>query len=224
MPTLKKTDIAAISSCNLFRNTDDALVEELLTGGEYTVVTVKKGEDIFSPENYRRCLAVILKGSAEVSKQTEKGKLLMSTLTAGNVFGMSCLFYDGESFPTTVRAKDDVRLILITNQQLTSLFSRYPAVLENYLGILSKKIHFLNEKIESISSPDATAALRQYLENTAERLGADTFSLPIPMSKLASTLGLGRTSVYRALDELAEQGFLRKEGKVITIIERTEKK
>ncbi|MBR3767009.1 MAG: Crp/Fnr family transcriptional regulator [Clostridia bacterium] len=221
---MKKTDLAALEKCKVFAGTDEALKAELLGSQKYEIKTYKKGETVFSPENFRKCLAVILKGRAEVWKLTEKGTLFMSELTGGNIFGMSNLFYDKEDFPTTVSAKENLRILFITKEQLNSLFFRYPVIFENYLNILSNKIHFLNEKIESISSTDAASALRAYLLDRAKKSGSDTFSLPVSYQKLSSILSIGRTSVYRAFDELTKEGFLKKNGKVITITERNEKK
>lgn len=219
---MKKNEMEAIKKCPLFSPADDSIISELLEKGSYEKVCFSKGEEIFSPKAYRKAIAVILKGSALVSKHTEKGSLYMSTLKAGNVFGMSGIFYEGDSFPTTVTAKENLRVLFITKEQLISLFSAYPVILGSFLGILSNKIHFLNEKIDSISAPDAVSALKSYLTDTAQKLGKSTFSLPVSCQTLSSLLGIGRTSLYRAFDELGAEGFLTKDGKVITLLERTE--
>lgn len=223
MKKVKKTEIAALKKCPLFPDADDTLTKELLGNGNYETEDFARGEEIFSPGSYKKCLAVILKGSADVLKCNGKDGLYMSTLKEGNVFGMSSVFYDGDSFPTTVKAKENVRILYITKEQLISLFTRYPFILGNFLGILSNKIHFLNEKIESISAPDAAAALRNYLYDLAAKEGNNSFSIPVSCSTLASLLGIGRTSLYRAFDELEEDGAITKNGRNITIIERMKK-
>ena len=217
---LKKTEIAALKKCPLFPEAEDALIKELLCTKKYNTACFDKGEEIFSPDSYKRCLAIILKGSADVLKCNEKDELYMSTLKEGNVFGMSSVFYEGDSFPTTVRAKENVRILYITKEQLISLFTGYPFILGNFLRILSNKIHFLNEKIESISAPDAVAALKAYLYDTAAKIGNNSFSLPVSCSTLASMLGIGRTSLYMSFHELEKNGVITKNGKNITITER----
>ncbi len=217
---MKKNDIRAVNCCTIFKGTDAGLTEELLGTKKYTVKTYARGEDIYSPEDYQKSLGVILKGTAEVSKDTGGGRLFMSRLKEGSVFGMSCIFCADRDFPTRITAVDSTRVLFITKQQLTELFFRYPVILENYLGILSSKIHFLNQKIESISAPDAAAALRQYLTELAAKSDTSSFSLPVSAQKLSSILGIGRTSVYRAFDKLISEGFIEKNGKVITITER----
>lgn len=220
---MKQTDIAALQKSRLFGNSGNELLTELLGSKIYEIRTYSRGDIVFSPDSYEKSLAVILKGSAEVSKLTEKGNMYMSTLEAGDIFGMSCLYYDGDDFPTTVTAKETSRLLFITKEQLSSIFRRYPFVLENYFGILSSKIHFLNKKIESISSTDAKTALRAYLLDLSVKNNSRKFMLPISYQKLSSILSIGRTSVYRAFDELIKEGFIEKDGKAIIITERKEK-
>ncbi len=217
---MRKNDIEALKKSSLFSDADEALISELLESGAYERAVFRKGETVFSPCNTDVRLALVLKGFLEVSKDTGKGKLFMSRLEAGAISGMSCLFGDASSFPTTVTAGDNVRILFISREQLMSLFGRYPEILEKYLSLLSRKICFLSEKIESITAPDSAEALRGYLLDTAERLGTDTFTLPVSAQKLAATLGIGRTSLYRAFERLTDEGFLRKDGKLITINER----
>ncbi len=214
---MRKTDISALKSSCLFSDAGEELVAELLSSGCYEIAVFPKGEKIFSPESTDIRLALVLKGSLEVSKNTGKGSLFMNRLGTGAISGMSCLFGDGRAFPATVTAGENVRLLFISKEQLMSLFSRYPDILQKYLTLLSRKICFLNEKIESISAPDAAEALRRYLTDMSEKLQQDTFLLPVSSQKLASALGMGRTSLYRAFEQLTEEGFLTKDGKTVTI-------
>ena len=217
---MKKNDLLALKKCPLFADCTEKQLEEILSSKEYLVKLFSRGDIIFSPDNAPRVLAVILKGTAEVSKNTGKGALYMSELTEGKISGMSCLFNEAAAFPTTVKAKESMRVLFIDKQQLMALFSSDPHILENYLSLLSKKICFLNEKIESITATDVKEALKNYLLDTSDKLNTLTFSLPVSVQKLSELLSVGRTSIYRAFDELTYDGFLTKNGKVITITER----
>ena len=210
---MKKNDVNALLSSPLFGSAPEELVKELLCSGAYEIISAPKGETVFSEGERDVRLCLVLKGSLEVSK----GSLFMSSLSAGSISGMSVLFGEGNSFPTTVRAAENSRLLFITREQLMSLFGKYPDILEKYLSLLSRKICFLNGKIESISAPDATESLRSYLIETGKRLGSDSFTLPLSGSRLASALGMGRTSLYRAFERLEGEGFLTKNGKIISI-------
>lgn len=219
---MKQTDISALRKCRLFTNCSDEAVNELLGSKKYEIRSYLKGEKVFSPDYFEKSIAVILKGSADVLKHTEKGALYMNTLCAGNIFGMSGIFYEGDSFPTTVTAKENSRILLITKEQLTQLFMTYPLMLTNYLEILSSKIHFLNKKIERLNSSDAKTALKNYLTELSDKNNSSEFILPVSYQKLSSMLSIGRTSVYRAFEELIKEGFIEKNGKVIILTERKE--
>ncbi len=216
---MKQKDLNSLKKCKLFTSSPECVFTALLTSGEYDIRTYKKGETVFSPLSFEKSLAVILKGSLEVFKETEKGTLFMNTLSEGNIFGMSTVFCEAQTFPTTLRARETSRLIFISREQLTALMSTYPDILTSYLGILSTKIHFLNKKIDSICAPDAKEALRAYLNDLKEKNNSQVFQLPVSYQKLSETLGIGRTSVYRAFDELIKEGFIEKNGKAINILQ-----
>ncbi len=210
---MRKNDVSALLASPLFGNAPEELIKELLTSGDYGIISVPKGETVFSEGETKVQLCLVLKGSLEVSK----GSLYMNRLNAGAISGMSCLFGEGGAFPTTVKTAENSRLLFITKEQLMSLFGRYPDILEKYLSLLCRKICFLGGKIESISAPDSSEALRAYLLEVSKKTGADTFTLPLSGSRLASALGMGRTSLYRAFDKLSAEGFLTKNGKSVTI-------
>lgn len=214
---MKKKDLSSLKKCKLLEKAPEDVLTQLLTSSKYSIKTYKNGETVFSPESFEKSVAVILKGSLEVSKETEKGTLFMNTLSEGNIFGMSTVFCDAQAFPTTLRAREASRLLFIGKEQLTVLLSTYPEILTSYLGILSTKIHFLNKKIESISAPDAKEALRAYLNDLKTKNNSQVFQLPVSYQRLSQILGIGRTSVYRAFDELIKEGFIEKDGKAINI-------
>ena len=210
---MRKNDINALRKSPLFADASEELVRELLSSGRYEIRSAAKGETVFAQGERGVQLCVVLRGTLRVSK----GSLFMNTLGEGSISGMSGLFCEDGAFPTTVTAGESSRLLFISREQLMSLFGVYPDILEKYLSLLSRKICFLNTRIESIAAPDAAEALRGYLLGIGERLGCDTFTLPLSGGELASALGMGRTSLYRAFERLTQEGFLTKNGKIISI-------
>ncbi len=49
---------------------------------------------------------------------------------------------------------------------------------------------------------------------------AETDTSGVPAAHLASALDIGRTSLYRAFEELERAGAIRREGKLITVLSR----
>ena len=59
------------------------------------IVSVSKDETVMAKKHFSRCLALILKGSASVSKIGLDGRrTVINRLSEGEVFGMATLFYE----------------------------------------------------------------------------------------------------------------------------------
>lgn len=211
---MRKNDPAAVKKCVLFTSAQEQTVYSLFDKEKFTISSYKKNEDIFTREVYSKCLAVILSGAASVYKN----HTLMSILYPGAIFGMSVLFYDTGDFPTTVKAREDCRILFITKEQLVEIFRTDPITAQNYITVLSERIHYLNSKIESLTEQSPALKLLAYLEAFSQKSGQDEFTLPISLIELANSLSIGRTSLYRAFEELESNNKLVKNGKKIRLI------
>lgn len=216
---MNRNEFSALCGCVVFRSVPESDVRAILRETAPEICDFAKHADIFTPSGYRKALAVILKGSAGVYKDD----MLMSVLTAGDVFGMAALFGDAPDFPTTVRARSGCRVLFIPKEQLERIFAVYPVCVRNYIGVLSEKIRYLNEKIDRLASPSVTDKLRSFLEDAAQKAGSDEFTLPLSLSELAAALSAGRTSLYRAMDELTDEGFMERNGKNIRLLKGQKK-
>lgn len=214
---LRASDFTAIENCIIFKGLSAEEMHDILSDGSITQSSYKKHDDIFTPDSFTQSLAILTKGKADVCKQTDKGELFLSILTPGGVFGMAALFYEKDGFINTVRAREDCRVCFIPKKTLESVFIKYPAVANNYITVLSHKIHYLNSKISFLTSPSPSARLMNYLDSLDET-GSGEITLPMSYSELSRVLSLGRTSLYNALDELSSSGQIIRDGKKIRIL------
>ena len=181
------------------------------------IVSAAKGETIMKQNNFSRCLTFIIKGSAAVYKIGLDGhKTIINRLSEGDVFGMATLFYEEEEFPSEITAESNLRLAVLPKEAVEKAFFTYPEFAKAYVVLLSKKIHFLNKKLSAFSEGEASEKLLRWIITASN--GEKEFYLPFSVSKLASMLGIGRASVYRAFDSLSDQGVIAKEGKKIVIL------
>lgn len=171
-----------------------------------------RGDVLFSREACPRSLAFLLSGSALVYKRAGDGKrLLMNRLAPGDVFGMASLFCDAP-YPVEVIAEHAARAFFIGRERLEAAFSAEPCLARNYIALLSERIHFLNRRIEALAGDDVRERLLSVLDGFAN---GDAFTLPYSLSQLAEMVGVGRASLYRALDELEREGVLSRDGRAI---------
>ena len=192
----------------LFSGVDGPLLERLLDSAE--TCRVPRGEAIYSPHSFRRCLGVLLSGRVRVSKDA----LVVSTLRAGDVFGAAALFTGCEDYATTLTALTDCALVLMPQESVAELLRSSPAFAENYVRYLSGRIQFLSARLDAVSAGSARQKLAQYLLSAAGEGGEVVLSA----TQLSARLGVGRASLYRAFEALEGEQAILREGKVIRIL------
>lgn len=168
-----------------------------------------KGEEIYSPKHYQKSLGIIAKGKAVVEK--ENG-VLLNQLSVGECFGAAALFVPQEQYVTIVRAKTACQVLFLSMESMQQMMMENPQIAFNYIRFLSGRIQFLNRKIDSFTASSAQETLLSYLRQQPQGI-----SDGVPMAKLAELLNIGRTSLYRAVEDLQSQGKIKREGKRIEL-------
>lgn len=201
------TEKAILENLFLFRGDPDALGSLALPEAE----TFRRGDVIYGGRTFRRALAVVLRGRAE-ALSGEKPEL--TTFGPGSVFGAAALFGGGEEYVSCVRAATECRVLFLDEATLTALFQSHPRTALNYIAFLSGRVRFLNGKIAAFTAGDTEQRLYRWLRSNCDEAGR----LPggMTMTKLAKQLNMGRTSLYRGLDDLENKQLIRREkGEVI---------
>lgn len=181
-----------------------------------TVSVSEKNDVIFSEHKYTRSLVIIIKGKASVTKKSGNQEILMSILSASDIFGMATLFYEKENYLTEITALEKVTMAVIDKENLMKIFSEFPKVSENYITILSEKIHFLNKKISTYTKQENIQKVAAFIiqNMNEEKTQAD---LPYSITSVADALNMGRASVYRSFECLENEGIISRDGKNIII-------
>ena len=163
-------------------------------------------------------LGVLVRGGAEIVRTSgAEGEVLLRTLAAGDAFGAAMLFC-AESAGTRVRAKGDARAVFLPRSAVEAVFAADPRAAVGYITFLSEKIAFLNARLATFTAENAEARLAGYILRASG--SSDAFTPGMPFSRLAELLGLGRASLYRALDALCTAGAIEKEQRKIYIKKR----
>ncbi len=181
------------------------LLDELAQQKEFA-----KGEVIYSPQDFKRSLGILCQG--RVVAQKENG-VILNRMSAGDCFGAAALFSQQEEYVATILAQQDCRILFLSDSAVQKIVEQSPKIAINYIRFLSDRIRFLNRRIDSFTADDAQQALLSYLEQQPNRCSDGT-----AMAKLAETLNIGRTSLYRAVGQLEKQGKIKKEGKRLTLL------
>ena len=182
-------------------------------------VTFAKGEVIYSPATYQRKIGFVISGECEVCRvKRDGGRVKLNTLKKGQSFGISTVFTD-EVFPTVIYATRRSEVVFITKEELVMLIDAIPDVALNIIKFQNDRIAFLNKKIETFSAGSVEDKLACFIFDEYRKCGEREIILN--RMRTADKLGVGRASLYRALDSLVDAGVIKLETKKIYITDPT---
>lgn len=211
---MKQQDREYLRSLYLFEHLTPEETEDALDSLSACTHDYPTGSIIFSPEHFSPRLILVLSGKVSVVRGCEGKEVLLNTLSAGDLFGAAAMFGVCEHYPTTVRARGQVRVALIDEVALEALFARFPKTAISHIRFLSDRIRFLNDKIHSLTGRSVESKLSKFI---LEAYGKDALH-GLNMSRLASSLDIGRASLYRLLQKLSDEGIITFEGGTITVM------
>jgi CRP-like cAMP-binding protein len=212
---LTEKDRKALLECDLFSECDPQMLLDVLESNGSVCRAYSNGAPIRSPEHTERGVGIILSGRASVTTPNEAHTALLRFLGRGETFGIANLF-SNDPFISIIRADGECRVCHVTEGAIRRLLETDSGFLYRYLAFLSGRIRYLNRKIGFLTAGSAEQRLALYLAS----FGGDTVHLTDSISSLSELLDVGRASLYRAFDRLSEDGFIRKEGRSITLLDR----
>ena len=194
----------------LFQGAEELLHEAQSLG----VSRFSRGDTICDPATAGRALGIVLEGRTEAVAPTRE-KAVLAVFGPGGTFGAAALF-GGDGYVSRIRAVTACAVVLLPEELLRQWFQRCPQMAVNYIGFLSSRVRFLNGKIAIFTQDSAQHRLYRWLRANCDETGC----LPekLSMTKLAATLSMGRTSLYRAMEELEEAKLIVRDGKRIEVI------
>lgn len=163
-----------------------------------------------------KCVCCVISGTAAVYSMREEDPCLLRYLNAGDIFGVAGFFAPGNAL-SSIEAKSDAVILTVSGDVIRQLIDSSEGFRYAYLTYLSGRIAFLNRKIDFITAGTAQSKLITWILGNGDR---DEFDIPVSMSDLARILDMGRASLYRAFDELTEQGIIAKNGGHIRILDK----
>lgn len=202
---LSEADIGILSGAFLFTSLHEADRRRAIASVSPYSIRFPTGDTIVEAGAAFSAIGIISEGKATVIRSGERRPVIHKTLMAGDVFGVSSLFDAHQGFPTTIKADEDCAVIFLSEKDVLALLETFPQIAKSYIALLTKKIRFLNHRLDTLAGRSAEERVAEHL---LTEIGTDG-TLGITKSALASMLGLGRASLYRILDLFEESGFIR---------------
>ena len=208
---LSREELALLARCSFFRGADDTLLNRILNLPEVSAEAFFPGDIVYQPHQFRRCLGFLLSGQVQVTN----GTLSVSVLEAGELFGAAALYNELPDYATTLTARSPCRILFLPQELVDTLLGEEPLLRRNYLRYLSGRIRFLSGRLQAVAQTGVEGKLARYL------LASEEACVHTAATDLARRLGLSRASLYRAFETLEKAGLIRREGKMVYVLDRS---
>ncbi len=178
---------------------------------------IKKNEFLFSAGEQGESAFYLRSGEVGISYITARGKeSLVFIRHAGELFGLAEVI-GGVKRACNARTMTPCCLFEIRKNELEKLLSRHWALSKRVMEILGRRLRYLGEQLESLTSCDVTTRLLKLLFylSCQKRNGPTTrtASIIIPMKltqeQIAAKIGSCQQTVSEILNQLEDDGLIR---------------
>ncbi|HZK11568.1 MAG TPA: Crp/Fnr family transcriptional regulator, partial [Atribacterota bacterium] len=142
-------------------------------------------------------------------KTYPSGKIVVvNKIPAGGVFGEVAIFSSKNTFPSTVVASLDTKIMFLAKTDIIEICFQNKKFLNNLLHLLSEKILILDHKLHFLSGENIRQKLCLYLIESYEKQETLTIRLDMSKRKMAEQFGITRPSLSRELMLMKKEGLI----------------
>ncbi len=183
--------------------------------------TYSRGETIFFEGDEGNGFYMVGEGKIKIFKLSPMGKEhILHIFGQGEPFGEVPVFH-GWPFPANAEALVKTKTLFFPRTRFIQLVETNPAIALNMLAVLSLRLRRFATQIENLSLKEVPARLANYLIYLSEEQGGrDEVTLEISKGQLASLLGTIPETLSRIFGKMSEEGLIKVNGKVISLLDR----
>ena len=184
--------------------------------------TFEKNEVITSYIQKRNQFCILITGNADLVRYDLNGnRTIIDHFTNNDVFGE--VFYDvTTNNELLVEAKSKCEVLIYSYQNIhykCKQSCKFHQKLTEYLPeLILDKVTSLNMRVELLTKRSTRDKLLGYFNLLSTRTLNKTFKLPFSLTDLADYLSVDRSAMMRELKLLKEENFIKKNGKIITLL------
>lgn len=209
--------ITYLSRVDLFKGLSEDELQQL---NHITPLEARpKGTVIASPYMEHKVLYIIKSGTVRLYKITEEGKeLTLDILGTGHLFGEITSFRTG--VPLFAVTMEDSVICEMDSEQFRKVITEKPELALKYIEIVTARLQETEDMLEYMAYGSVRKRLLFLFNklvtkfNSGPRSDGEWIPFPVEMThqELASMTGSIRETVTPILNQLVDEGILRKEG------------
>lgn len=164
-------------------------------------------------------LFLLRRGRAKVFLGDSDGReVILTILSAGDFIGEMALI-DDKPCSASVMTLEESEFVSVNKTEFRRVLGSSPSMAVNLLKALSQRMRESDQQIESLALKDVQARVEQVLQQIAEPEGSErVVPARITHRDIASMVGATRERVTRIFQHLEETGFVRVDGRRITVL------
>ncbi len=206
---------------NLFENINDKNIEKLKRILKANTINYKKNVNVLSNVNREDFIAIIDTGSVQlIFNDYDGNKTILEEIEEGEMFGSLNSSISSEEI--TCITKEDTKITYIEYGEITNdeiiRTDFYIIFIKNIIKILSEQVTTKNKRIELLTKRSTRDKLLEYFKMQSQEKGNKSFTIPMTFTELANYLSVDRSAMSREISYLREDGFIKTNGKRITIL------
>ena len=192
--------------------------------GMMSQTTLRRGEVLFNEGDSGDRLYILLTGKVKLGHTSVDGREnLLAVLGPGEVVGELTLFDPGPR-STTATAVATTELLALEHNQLMGFIDSHPTLAKDMLRALAVRLRRTNIALADLVFSDVPGRVAKALLDLAERFGAPTedgIHVPhdLTQEELAQLVGASRETINTSLAEFVSRGWIRLEGRAVTLID-----
>jgi len=204
----------------IFAGLSEQELEAIFANSHHFTKTFEVGElAAFSGETVN-FLMVVLEGSVKGEMADFSGKIIkIDDIRAPRVLASAFIFGKQNKFPVNVMANEKTRILYIPKYDFMKMLQADIRILQNFLNVVSSQSQMLANKLKFLSFKTIKGKIAQYILSLAGP-DKDMIELKLTQNDLAEQFGVARPSLARALGEMADEGIISVDRKVIRILDR----
>ena len=205
-----------ISRIPLFEGLSPEEQEELRA--MMTQTTLRRGETLFNEGDSGDRLYILLSGKVKHGREN-----LLAVLGPGEIVGELTLFDPGPR-STTATAVAPTELLTLDHNQLMTFVESHPQLAKDMLRALAQRLRRTNTALADLVFSDVPGRVAKALLDLADRFGSPTddgVHVPhdLTQEELAQLVGASRETVNKSLAEFVSRGWIRLEGRAVTLLD-----
>ncbi|WP_241698380.1 Crp/Fnr family transcriptional regulator [Flaviflexus huanghaiensis] len=215
-------ETSIIGSVQLFAGLseeDQAQLAELMTEE-----TLRRGESLFHEGDSGEHLFIIVDGKIKLGHAADDGREnLIAILGPGEIIGELSLFDKGKR-STSATAVAPTTLLALSHVDLMRFIDGNPDMAKHMLAQLAQRLRKTNEQMADLVFADVPGRVAKALLDLARRFGERTqegvyVAHDLTQEEIAHLVGASRETVNKSLADFVSRGWIRLEGRAVTLIE-----